>query len=181
MATKSRFKALVHYIVERCDDPKTLGATKLNKVLWYADSFAYRMSGATISGETAYVKRQFGPVPKKILETIRALQSEGKIIVRATDYFGKPKREFIAMKPADKDLFTDEERDVIDGVLGIICNHFTAASISDLSHDLIWEAAEMGEDIPIYAVLAAQVGAVTKADMKWADALIKQHSKALAA
>lgn len=178
MSGKARFKALVHYILERCDDPKKLGATKLNKVLWYADTFAFRSTGQTISGETHYVKRQFGPVPKKVLSAIRELQAEGKIHVKETEYFGKPKREFISLRQADASKFTAEEIEIVDAVLSAICDHHTAASISDLSHDLIWEAAELGEDIPVFAVLAAQVGALTKNDKKWADDLIKKHAAA---
>lgn len=178
MSGKARFKALVHYILEKCDDPKKLGATKLNKVLWYADTFAFRSMGQTISGETHYLKRQFGPVPKKILAAISELKSEGKILVRETEYFGKPKREFISLKNADTSKFTSEEIEIVDAVLGVICDHHTAASISDMSHDLIWEAAELGEEIPVYAVLAAHAGASSKDDMKWADQLIKKHASA---
>lgn len=178
MSGKARFKALVHYILEKCDDPKKLGATKLNKVLWYADTFAFRSTGQTISGETHYVKRQFGPVPKKILAAINDLKSEKKILVRETEYFGKPKREYISLESADTSKFTSEEIEIVDAVLGVICDHHTAASISDMSHDLIWEAAELGEEIPVYAVLAAQAGAPSKDDMKWADQLIKKHAAA---
>jgi hypothetical protein len=59
MATE-KFKALVHYIVASCDDPQRLGATKLNKVLWFADAFSYRATKNSITDET-YVKRQRGP------------------------------------------------------------------------------------------------------------------------
>lgn len=181
MSRRSRFKAVVHYILERCDDPKKLGATKLNKVLWYTDTFAFRMTGQTVSGKTSYVKRQFGPVPKNILSTLRTLESDGKILVRETEYFGKPKREFISLSRADASKFSEQEREIIDSVLSIVCDHHTAGSISDLSHDLIWEAAEIGEEIPIYAVLAAQAGALTKSDQSWADKLIKQHASSRAA
>lgn len=174
---RSRLTKLVHYVCDRCEDPKRFGATKLNKVLWYADTFAYRSTGKTISGEKAYIKRQFGPVPKRVLQALRDLEDEGDISVRVTAYFGKPKREYHVLRPADSSAFSEDERTIIDGVLRVICDEHTAASISDLSHDLIWEAAEMGEEIPIYAVLAAQAAPPSRDDKKWADALVKEHRK----
>ncbi len=181
MASSPRFRALVHYIIEQCDDPKKLGATKLNKALWFADTFAYRLTGKTISGETAYVKRQFGPVPKKVLDALRQLADEDKIVIRETSYFGKPKREFISLEMPSANRFDEDERDIIDSVVAVVCDGHTAASISDLSHDIVWDAADPGEDIPIYAVLAAQVGAATRDDQRWADSIIKARHKERAA
>lgn len=177
MTSRKRLKALVHYMCDRCGDPTKLGATKLNKALWYADTFAYRLLGRTISGEQGYIKRQFGPVPRRILEALRALEAEGAIRVRESDYFGKPKREFISLEPADDSLFSDDELDIVNQVIRVVCDEHTATSISDLSHDIIWAAAGMGEEIPIFAVLAAKAAPATKADMAWANDIIKrQHS-----
>jgi hypothetical protein len=56
-----KFSNLVHYICYKCDDPSQLGATKLNKILWYCDMFSYRWNSESMTGEN-YIKRQFGPV-----------------------------------------------------------------------------------------------------------------------
>lgn len=177
MAAPKRFKELVHYVCDLCDDPKKLGATKLNKALWYADTFAYRLTGKTISGEKHYVKRQFGPVPSNILTTLRQLEKEDKIRIRETEYFGRPKREFVVLERADEEIFDECERDIIRQVVSVICDDHTAASISDLSHDQIWEAAEIGEDIPVYAVLAAKAAPVTKKDETWANKIIRERHR----
>ncbi len=63
--------------------------------------------------------------------------------MRESDYFGKPKREFISLEPADDSLFSDDELDIVNQVIRVVCGEHTATSISDLSHDVIWEAAEM--------------------------------------
>lgn len=178
---KRRFKKLVHYVLSRVDEPKKLGATKLNKVLWFIDTFSYRLNGESVSGDGVYVKRQYGPVPAKILETLRALEEEKAIHIRETTYFGKPKREFLALTAPSSDAFTEEERNLIDEVLEIICDSHTAASISDLSHDIIWDAAEMGEKIPLHAVLAARSAPPTKEDKKWASEVIKECRERMAA
>jgi len=47
-----KLKALIHYICYQCHDPSVLGATKLNKILWYSDVIAFARAGASITGET---------------------------------------------------------------------------------------------------------------------------------
>jgi hypothetical protein len=69
-------------------------------------------------------------------------------------------------------VFSETEREIIDNVIAWVCDAHTATSISDLSHDAIWEAADEGEEIPLYAVLAATPGAITQADMDWADKIV---------
>lgn len=166
MSRADKFEALVHYICWRCQDPTKLGATKLNKVLWFSDAIAFVNHGKPIT-DSVYVKRQFGPVPKKILQTLSRLERGNKLAVRETEYFGKPKREFFAKEPADITIFTAEEISLVDYVIDRICEGHTAASISDLTHDDVWELAEIGEEIPLYAVLAGRAGEVDEESIKW--------------
>ena len=172
---RNRMKKLVHYVCSLCDDPKKLGATKLNKVLWYTDTFAYRLMGSSVSGETAYVKRQFGPVPKNILKVLRQLEAEGKIMIREHKSTGFTRREFISLKDVNEDDFDEFERKLIGDIVSAICDNHTAASISALSHDIIWDAAEEGEEIPINAVLAARTAEISREDKTWADEIIARR------
>ncbi len=89
MATQ-KFRDLVHYVCWKCEDPSQLGATKLNKIAWFADVYAYRRDGVSMTGES-YVKRQFGPVPRSILPTLALLQREGKLVVRDTQLEYQPR------------------------------------------------------------------------------------------
>ena len=166
-----QLKQLTHYICWKAEDSSTLGATKLNKALWFSDSFAYRLLGQPIT-DAVYVKRQYGPVPRQILPALKQLQDEGALLIRASVHFNRQKRDFIALQPADPTVFSEPEREIIDSVIAWVCDQHTATSISELSHDGIWEAAEEGEEIPLYAVLAAAPGAITQADMEWADKVI---------
>jgi hypothetical protein len=164
-------KELTHYVCWKVGDPAKLGATKLNKTLWFSDTIAYRLSGRSITG-AAYVKRQFGPVPKRILPVLQELATEGKIAIRQRQHFSYPQREFVALQPAGRAAFSEDDRDIIDQVIAWVCNEHTAVSISELSHDRIWEAAEEGEELPIFAVLGAAEGEITDADKAWADSVI---------
>ncbi len=173
MASK-KFKSLVHYVVASCDDPQRLGATRLNKICWYVDTLAYRYHGESITGET-YVRRNFGPVPKAILPTIRELQGEDKIHVRDHYYLREKKmRIFVALKDADPSEFETGEREIIDFVVQHVCHHHTAASISELSHDAVWDAANEGEVIPLSATLVAAPALLTDKISTWATGVIQK-------
>jgi Protein of unknown function (DUF4065) len=169
MATE-KFKALVHYIVASCDDPQRLGATKLNKVLWFADAICYRSTRASITGET-YVKRKRGPVPKAILQTLRELRAEGKIHIEEPA-FQYEIRRFVSLQKPDASMFSPVEIGIITAVLAEVCDRHTASSISDLSHDQIWDAANEGEELPLFATLASQPGEITEEAMGWADNVV---------
>lgn len=174
--SKKRMKGLVLYICSLARDPSVLGATKLNKILWYSDAMSYCMFGESITGET-YIKRQFGPVPKHIVDVIEELETEKKIAVRREPFYGYPKVEFFALSKQDLSEFSPEEISLIDDIANTIFFNHTASSIFALSHDGIWESAQIGEEIPPYAFMASQLGEITEKDMEWAK---KKLSRSLA-
>lgn len=165
---RAKFKELVQYICWRCDDPTDLGSTKLNKVLWRADTQAYYWHEQPITG-VAYVKRQFGPVPRAILPVLDELQTEGAIAIREVDHFGNAKREFFALRIPALRAFTASEISLVDQAIEYVCKKHTARSISKETHDDIWDLASIGEEIPYETIFAAQLGEVTEDDITWAD------------
>jgi len=163
---KEKFKNLVLYICSKCE-PKEFGSTKLNKVLWYSDMFSYLYLQKPITGEI-YVKRQFGPVPKHIIPIITEMEYENQIVTRNAELFGYDKKEYIALKKADLSSFTADEISMVDDLIEFICKEHTAKTISEASHDRIWELAEIGEEIPYHAFLASKIGEIDKEDVEWA-------------
>ena len=170
---QNKLKTLVQYICFQCHDPSVLGATKLNKILWYSDVIAFARGGASITGES-YTKQQFGPVPRHILGVIEDLEAEEALAVREVEYFGKLKKEYIALKKPDISMFTADEISLVDSVIDVVCHEHTATSISMASHDAIWKLAEIGEEIPVYAALASELGEVTEDDVKWAKQVLSK-------
>lgn len=162
-----KLDALAHYICYKCQDPTVLGSTKLNKILWYSDVISLKLRGETITGET-YVKRQYGPIPKHILEVIKRLQKQGDIIVRLSEYHGYQKQDFIAMTKPDFSMFSPEEISIVDDVLREVCYNHTATSISLATHDDIWKLADIGEEIPLETVFASELGEISEDDVRWA-------------
>ncbi|MBO9471716.1 SocA family protein [Endozoicomonas sp. G2_2] len=167
--SEDKFKSLIHYVCASCEDVSQLGATKLNKILWYSDVISYLKHGSPITGET-YLKRQFGPVPSRVMSALNSLSDDKLITVRRAEHFGYPKKEFISLKTPDvSEVFSSDEIELIDEVVHKICNNYTATSISDKTHDEIWEMAKIGESIPYEAVLVSQLGEVDEHDMSWAE------------
>ncbi len=167
-----KFKNLVHYVCSISPNPKVLGATKLNKILWYSELNSFLSLGKPITG-AKFVKRQFGPVAKATLPVLENLRSEGAIVIIDTEYFGKPKKEYISLRKPDLSAFTADEVSIVAEVTKIICEKHTASSISAASHDDIWQMAEIGEEIPLSTVFAIR-GEVTEDDVAWADEKIKE-------
>jgi hypothetical protein len=175
MAT-DKFKALVHYIVHECrESPGRLGAVRLNKALWYTDVTAFKMNGASVTGEK-YVKRAKGPVPAHILATLRELRDEGKILIQEPEFPYDP-RKFISLVSPDTEHLSDDERSLATSTLSTVCG-YTANGISELTHDIIWDAASEGEEIPLYATLASELGEVTESVRKWAGTITKEIEQA---
>ena len=168
MADRSRFKQLVHYVCSRCaEDPSKLGAVKLNKALWLSDLRAYYKFGGPITS-ARYVKRQYGPVPSQIVPTLKELQQEGALMVETVDHFGKKKKEFIVQEMEFGEFLSDSEKALVDETIRFVTEEHTAASISDLSHDHIWTAAEDGEELPHFTVFA-NPAPVTDEELEWAN------------
>lgn len=171
MATE-KFKAMVHFIVHECqDNPSKLGAIRLNKTLWYTDVAAYRFAGASVTNE-AYVKRKMGPVPSHILATIEELKNEGVLHVREPQ--GQfDSRKYISLEEPDTGMLSEDEMDLAKEVLSAVLGH-TANVISEMTHDIIWEAASDGEEIPMYATLASDRGAIADEAKTWARAIVEE-------
>lgn len=165
MATE-KFKALVHFIVHECrEHPSRLGAIRLNKSLWYTDVTGFRATGVSVTGET-YVKRKNGPVPSHILATIRELQEEGFIHIEEPQHTYDA-RKYISLEAPPTGVLSEDEKDMARAVVSAVLG-YTANAISEMTHDIIWKAADDGEEIPIYTTLAAEAGDVTDEVKAWA-------------
>lgn len=173
---RQKLKALVHYVCHKLRrNPSRLGKTKLNKVLFYADFQSFLDTGESMTGET-YVKFQHGPVSEHIQDVVAELGEEGALATRETKYHGYRKKEYIALEDPDLSPFTGEEISIADDVIDDVCRENTAASISEFSHNHIWEAAVIGEEIPYEAVLVYQLGEIEPDDMAWAKEEIERRA-----
>ena len=165
----TKLELVMHYIIWKCQDPTQLGATKLNKILWYSDMHHYMESGKSITNVT-YIKRQHGPVPNKndFNSARESLVRSKKIAVTKDLYHGYSQFLFVALEKPDISSLSPDEVSIIDTSVEEICKNYTASSISERTHGMLWELAEIGEEIPLYAAFSMRFGEITEEDMKWA-------------
>jgi len=62
---EKKFQELMLYIASRSADDQKFGATKLNKILFYADFQAYLSLGKSITG-AEYQRLGNGPAPREL-------------------------------------------------------------------------------------------------------------------
>lgn len=160
---REKFKQLVHYVVWRAGKRDWFGATKLNKVLWFADARRYVESGRSITGAT-YIREKHGPVPKAMMPVRAELEGEGAIRVTRLPEMTR----IIALVPPDTSRLSPEELKHADWWINHIDQDHTADSISDESHDYSWEIARMGEEIPMHAIFANRIRDPNDSEMEWA-------------
>lgn len=164
---QDRLMTTTHYVIAR-SQPDKLGAIKLNKVLWFADLLNYRRCGKTITGSDTYIKRQFGPVPDGIVPTIARLEKSRKIVVRHVETPVGPRREFLWIEKPDVKAFDADEIDVLQEVIDWICNEESAKSISEKTHDALWDETEIGSPMSVRAA-AVMPNEISPEAIAWAN------------
>ena len=142
----SKLEEAIHYVCSTVTAEDHLGAVKLNKVLYYADMLHYATEGESITG-AAYAKRQLGPVPKQVVPAIKNLQQRGRLSVENISFFDTVRRQYTAYGETDISKLSSSEVDKLNQMIRFVCSG-TAADISEFSHTIVWNAAEMGEDLP---------------------------------
>ena len=120
---------------------KSLGMTKLWKLIYFVDAASLRETGASITG-SEYVKYPFGPVPSRDEKTLKAMRKQ-RLVKTEQGLAGTFKQTFVeAMAKADKRVFSKEELALIDAVCRGLGGK-TATQLSSLSHqEPAWALAQ---------------------------------------
>lgn len=147
MATNQTHK-LVHYVIHA--GPKHLGATRLNKVLWFADVVAFRRYGKSLTGATSYRRMPHGPVPNGIDFILSNLKECGAIVEERTMTPVGSRREFSSREIPDVEAFSARDIALVHEILAFVIRQ-SAESVSELSHDSLWEEVAMGEQMSVEA------------------------------
>lgn len=147
----TKFQELVLYISDSCQDDPTFGAVKLNKILFYADFYAYRILGEPITGAT-YQKLPEGPAPRQMLPERRKLIASGRVKLVSQSYFSGVQQRLVPSAEYNREMasefITDRERMIVDEVISFFKGK-TAREVSDYSHrERGWILVDYGEDIP---------------------------------
>ena len=167
----NRLRKLAHYIIARTK-PHELGATRLNKVMWFADIASFKKVGRTISGLSAYTRMQFGPVPTGIDKEIEQLKRCGAIVETLCETPKGKRREFVCTLEPEIEKFSKIEIDIISqAIREVVCR--SAKEISEMTHDSLWEETRSGQPI---SVAQSAVGPleVAENDIGWAQSEMRR-------
>ncbi|MDO8389042.1 MAG: Panacea domain-containing protein [Actinomycetota bacterium] len=157
-----KFTELIVYVADRLQVDRSGGATKLNKVLFFADFAHVRRTGRPITG-AIYQKLQHGPAARRLRPVRDELIGKGQAELRQEEFLGYQQHRLVPLRPADLSVFTDDELATINKVLADL-EGLNGTQVSDLSHDEAgWRLVELGDDIPYEAALvgARQVSTPT--------------------
>jgi uncharacterized phage-associated protein len=167
---REAFKGIVHYVCANVD-PDALGNVKLHKIMYFADMMHFMSEGKPLTG-VDYLKQQFGPVARHLSACLKELEREGLIRIETTDYYGFEKKRYVS-KSEPAVALSDKQIDLLQEVIGFVRSQ-TARGISNFSHDLAWQLAEMGERIPYAAVYGWEPCEISDADRAEAIEEVRQ-------
>ncbi len=145
---REKFRELMLYIADKSVDDPGFGATKLNKLLFFADFLAYSDLGRPITG-AEYQKLEHGPAPRHLLGVQRELEAEGAATVTPQQRYRFTQHRLTALRKPDLSVFSAAEIALVDEVLQLL-RGATAVEVSRISHNwsVGWDVAEAGETIP---------------------------------
>lgn len=146
-------KELIKYLAYKSVDDPFLGRTKLFKLIFFCDFYAYRKIGDSITGQK-YHKEAHGPVSDSVRDLIAELKNDGEIVEVPVDLLGYEQRRYVCMEEPNVEVFSSKETSLIDDVINRYFRR-TACDISQISHDEIpaWDDRSNSEELPIALAL----------------------------
>jgi hypothetical protein len=152
---ESKFRELVLYVAEKCADDLSFGATKLNKILFYADFRAYAILGRPITG-AEYQKLEYGPAPRRLIPIRDRMVKAGELATQEIRLpSGISQKRPVNLRLPDLSLFTAEEISIVDDVIRELRGQ-GAETVSTRSHEMVgWIVAKLGETIPYETVFVS--------------------------
>ena len=149
-AVRDRTRDLAHYIIDNLSGTP-LEKTKLCKMMWFADLLHFRRHGATISGQSSYVRMSRGPVPNDMTEVLDEMINSQTIFGRDGILpNGSVRLEFFSLTSANHDSFDSSEVRAIQQAMTTIAP-LTPEQASASTHDAYWDSLNDGDEMLIEA------------------------------
>lgn len=172
----AKLRELILYVSDKCQDHTKFGATKLNKILFFADFIAYAKRGRSITNEK-YFKLPFGPAPQKLVFVRRKMIDDGILVIQHRETLSGTQERPIPMRAPDLSIFESWEIDLVNSVINELRNR-DADEVSDLSHYYMgWRLAKEQEEIPYETVFIRDPEEILVTEKRKARAreLVKIH------
>lgn len=163
---------MILHVSAKCQSDNNFGATKLNKLLFFADFLSYQQRGVPITG-AAYMKLDHGPVPHR-LKPVRDSLIKKKAAALGETPLGRFKQHrLVPLRKANLSQFSGEDIDFVDEVISMFRN-MNGSEISEISHDRIWRVAKDKEKIPYEAAFVSDENAA-KAEVDFAKVNLPEY------
>jgi Protein of unknown function (DUF4065) len=177
-----KLREVALYLSDKSQGDETFGATKLNKLLFYADFLAYLNFGKPITGQE-YFRLPKGPAPRRWVPVRDQMIKDGDLRIKKAEFHGFPQDKPIALRDPDLSDFSGEEIALIAKLVELHRGK-TASEISDESHGFIgWKLAAEKETIP-YEVVRLRKRPLTEKEHRYAISMAKKlpsHAQAIEA
>ena len=136
---REKLKQILFFIYDYCyENKKSLGKTRLQKILWFCEANHYKNTNNYLFGGT-FRKMQYGPYMKEVNMLNSELEEE---------FIENNNNIYKILKPYSDDLINDIEKSNITSIINIISTRL-ANEVSDVTHNLHWEITEVGDTLPI--------------------------------
>jgi len=143
---KEKFKCVLSYIINRCENKKNVGKTVICKLLYFSDFNYYEKFETSITNET-YIKYERGPYPQHIDEILNEMINDDDIIIEKKPYFGTTIHKHYLKEVPNLTALNTKELSVINEVIDEL-GDLSAKEVSEYSHgDMPWMIAEDNEDL----------------------------------
>jgi hypothetical protein len=132
-----------------------LGSIHLNKGLLIIDAYYYSLFHRTLTGIN-YVKYQYGPVPESDAHAVIYEMGFNKVDVKEELIGHYRKDSHYALVEPDYSVFPSEAVDIINEVAEMI-KPMSAKSLSEYTHNEVWENTKKGDIIPIQSAYSIEI------------------------
>jgi len=174
-----KFNELVMLVVELSSDDPRMSRVKLNKLLYRADSEAFRVLGQSISGAT-YVHGEFGPMAAELPFAEERLAERGYLSYSIDESGPFPRKvpEVPAGEGADRRQFSDKELEIVSRAVRELAD-LGGKAASDWAHEewAGWRLTGDNEVIPYDTVIIASEPAPAKTLDRLRERVLTNHWK----
>ncbi|HEX8211328.1 MAG TPA: Panacea domain-containing protein [Longimicrobium sp.] len=154
MNNDEKMAELILYVSDRSQLDPAYGATKLNKILFYADFLYYAKHGRSITGQE-YMRLEKGPAPRRLVPVREEMVADGELVVRPQAYGPWQQKRPIPLRDPQLAEFSGDEIAMVDSVIAAFWGR-SATEVSDISHRFPgWDYANDRETIPYATALTS--------------------------
>lgn len=111
---KSKYRNAILYFVKYCNN-QYLGATKLNKLLYYLDFISFRDRKRSVTGDI-YIHKQYGPIPAKVDEILTDLHQSQHLAIDRIAYKESDTFEYKILKEPQPSKFDSYEKNLLKNI-----------------------------------------------------------------